>query len=100
MSTQAQIPFPTESPINVGRLSGQNLRLYNWLMEGNTINCMSPAMSLLEIGYINSRISDLRNKFKVPIEKRFIKVPLNGEDVTVREYWIKEENRKQSKMAA
>jgi len=92
LMNQLELTFPTTSPINTDRLSGQNKRLYDYLAAGNTIHCFHPAMKELGIGYLNSRSSDLR---KVLIEqgrelyKRYIKVKdANGEEVTVREYSI------------
>lgn len=67
-------PATANHPANVERLTGQNKRLYDWLMAGNTIHIFSPAMQQLGIGYLNSRISDLRNKCKVQICDRVIKV--------------------------
>ena len=84
-----EIPFPTQSPINHARLSGQNKRLYDYLFNGNKINCFSPAMNDLRIGYLNSRISDLINEHGVSISKKQIKVIRGGDAVTVVEYSIK-----------
>ncbi len=85
---QLSIDFTTSSAINTNKLSGQNRRLYDYLLTGQRINCMSDSMQLLRIGYLNSRISDLINKFKIQIESRFIQIEWNGETTTVKEYWI------------
>lgn len=85
---QTSFNFPTTSLINIEKLSRQNKRLYEWLIKGNRINCMSPAMQILNIGYLNSRISDLRNKFKIPVKDEFIQVEFNGEKTTVKSYWV------------
>ena len=82
---QAEIEFPTESPINEIKLGGQNRRLYDYLSSGKTINCMSDAMKELQIGYLNSRISDLK-KHSIKIYKRYILV----DNTTVKEYSLKE----------
>lgn len=81
---QTELTFTTKSPINIDKLSGQNRRLYDWLSSGKTIHCMHNAMSELKIGYLNSRISDLK-KYGVEIYKRFISV----DDTTVKEYSLK-----------
>lgn len=71
----------TSSPINIDKIKGQNKRLYEYLKSGNTINCMHPAMIELQIGYLNSRISDLV-KNGIAIKKKFIKI----NDTNVVEY--------------
>jgi hypothetical protein len=85
---QTSLTFPTSSPINIERMKGQNKKLYDWLTAGNKIHCFHPAMSTLGIGYLNSRISDLK-KAGVCIESKFITIKDNGEDVSVKEYSIK-----------
>lgn len=85
---QPEIQFPTESPINTDRLKGQNKKLYDFLSAGNKITCFSEEMQRLGIGYLNSRISDLR-KLNVNIKSAWTKAPdRNGELVTVKEYSI------------
>lgn len=88
VKNQIQIEFTTSSPINIGKLSGQNRRLYDYLSEGKHINCMSPEMTLLRIGYLNSRISDLKNKCNVPVQSKFIEVEYLGEKTVVKDYWL------------
>lgn len=84
---QLSINFPTTSPINIEKLSGQNKRLFDYLKSGHTIHCMSEARKRLKIGYLNSRASDLINKFGIPIKKKRIKVrDTDGELTTVVEY--------------
>jgi len=78
-------PATTNHPGNVERLTGQNRRLYDWLVSGKTIHIFNPAMQQLGIGYLNSRISDLRNKCNVQIYDRMIEV--NG--TYCNEYSIK-----------
>ena len=73
--------LPTSAPINVERLTGQNRALYDYLRTGATINCMSDARARLGIGYLNSRVSDLR-KAGVSVYKRMIEVG----GVHVKEY--------------
>ena len=91
MSTQqGTLNFLTTSPINIERLSGQNKRLYDYLVKGNTIHCFHPAKKQLRIGYLNSRISDLVNKYKIEVDKKFITVKDDfGEEVDVTEYSYK-----------
>jgi len=78
---------PTHSPINIDRISGQNRKLLDYLLAGNKIHCMHHMKAMLGIGYLNSRIADLR-KFlqfsEYKIESEMIKVA----DVDVKEYWI------------
>lgn len=78
---------PTASDINVDKLSGQNGKLLQYLLDGNRINCMHPAMNTLGIGYLNSRIADLRRFLQdshLHVASRMIKVG----DTDVKEYWI------------
>ena len=79
-----EIQFPSDSPINTDKLGGQNKRLYDYLISGKRIHCFHEAMKELKIGYLNSRCSDLINKFGVQIKKEYIKV----NDTTVVEYSI------------
>ena len=88
MTTQTTLDFTTQSPINVDRLTGQNKRLYDYLLTGAPIHCFHPARQTLRIGYLNSRIADLVEE-NVPIHKRRVKVPdVEGELVSVVEYSI------------
>jgi hypothetical protein len=82
---QPELEFPTDAPINQLKLSGQNKKLYDYLVSGKSIHCLHPAKLELGIGYLNSRCSDLINKFKVKIEKKYITV----NDTVVVEYKIK-----------
>lgn len=63
--------IPTDSPINIEGLEGQNRKLYEHLQAGNTINFLQA--SDLGIRYLNSRISDL-NKQGLQIHSRFIRI--------------------------
>lgn len=82
---QQEITFPTDSPINTEKLSGQNLKLWQYLSTGGKIHCLHPKKQELGIGYLNSRISDLANKFGVQLKKEYIKVS----ETTVVEYSLK-----------
>lgn len=84
--SQIPISFPSDSPINIEKLGGQNKRLYDWLAAGNNIHVFHIAKRNLQIGYLNSRISDL-NKAGVTIYKRMITVPdMDGNPTDVKEY--------------
>ncbi len=84
---QTTLNFDPPSPINTDRLGGQNLRLYNHLMQGNSIHCFHPDKNKLRIGYLNSRCSDLKNKHSIPIKKERIKVKdIEGNEVDVIQY--------------
>lgn len=68
----------------------QNQRLLDYLLQGKMIHCMHPDVSELGIGYLNSRISDLRNQNDIPIESRYDTVYNRwGEPVTCKIYWIR-----------
>lgn len=83
---QLSIDFNPHAVLNVERLRGQSRRLYDFLMQGNSIHVFHPAKRDLQIGYLNSRVSDLV-KAGVEIHKRVIHVEdVNGEDVAVKEY--------------
>lgn len=75
-------PATVNHEANVAKLKGQNRRLLDWLQAGNTIHVFHPAMHTLGIGYLNSRISDLRNKCQITIYSRDIVV----NDTHVNEY--------------
>lgn len=64
---QTAIDFPTQSPINKVRLGGQNKKLLEYLLTGKSINVFSQAKRELKISYLNSRVSELRNKFNIHI---------------------------------
>lgn len=70
---QTRIQFPTSSPINTDKLTGQNYKVYEWLLSGKTINTIQA--QLINITALNSRISDLRNKSGIQIFDRFITLP-------------------------
>lgn len=87
---QPELAFPTDAPINQMKLGGQNLRLFQWLSEGNSIHVFHPAKIELRIGYLNSRASDLINKHGIKVYSRFITVKdTDGNDVDVKEYSLK-----------
>ena len=79
---QTELQFPTDSPINASKLGGQNKRIFEHLMSGRTINCIE-AQSMFVLA-LHSRISELRNKFGITINDKFVSV---GE-VKVKQYWI------------
>lgn len=86
---QPEIAFPTDSPINTEKLTGQNKRLYDWLSTGQSIHLFHIAKRNLQIGFLNSRISDLK-KAGVVVYKRMIKVPdMDGNLTDVKEYSLK-----------
>jgi len=65
----------------------QNARIYEWMMAGHRI---SPILALHKFGSfrLGARISDIKEKYNVTIESRFITTP-NGK--RVKEYWIPKE---------
>ncbi len=76
----------TESPINKAVLTTQNIKLLEYLKAGNKINCFSPSREWLNVGYLNSRISDLI-KSGIAIKKEWTKaVNADGKIVKVMEY--------------
>lgn len=79
--------MPTGSTINIDSLSGQNKRLIEYLLTGEHINMMHPMKVAMGIGYLNSRIADLRkflqySNFK--IESKMIEI----NDVSMKDYWL------------
>ncbi len=84
METQTELSFPSDSPINTEKLGGQNKKVFDWLSSGKTINCIQ-AQDIF-ITALNSRISDLRNKFGIKIKDRFVHVG-NGRSM-VKEYFL------------
>jgi len=79
------IDFSTASSINKEKLGEQNRKLFEYLEQGNSIHCLDRSMIGLQIGYLNSRISDLVNKHGVVIHKRMINVG----GTHVKEYSLK-----------
>lgn len=87
LAEQLKMTFESSSPINKEKLTGQNRRLWDWFLAGNSIHVFHPAKKELRIGYLNSRCSDLINKHGVNLYKRRIVVQdVSGEDTTVIEY--------------
>lgn len=74
MNPQLSISFSSSSPINKLKLGGQNKKLFEYLEKGNTINVFSEARKTLGIGYLNSRIADLRCRSGIIIHDRMIEV--------------------------
>ncbi len=79
---QTELLFPSDSPINTEKLGGQNKKVFEHLNEGKTINCIE-AQSMF-ITALNSRISDLRNKFGIKIYDRFVSIGIGK--TKVKEY--------------
>lgn len=71
---QAELSFPSFSPINTERLSRQNYLTYQHLTSGRTLTCHQ-ARELYGISALNSRISELRNKHGMRIYGRLIRSP-------------------------
>ncbi len=87
-----QREFPTSSPINVKRLSGQNRRLLDFLLTGQRINIFSKAKQVLGIGYLNSRCADLSCKHEINISREYvIAKDVSGNKVKCMEYWIEKD---------
>lgn len=84
---QKVIDFSIPYTFNSERLNGQNRRLYDYLKGGGKIHCFHHSVRDLRIGFLNSRISDLVNKWDVIIKKRRITVKdIDGNNVVVVEY--------------
>lgn len=78
----------TTSPINKDTLESQNKRLLNFLQQGNSIHVFSQAKKRLKIGYLNSRISDLK-KAGYKVASEFITVTNSeGAEVRVKKYFL------------
>lgn len=88
MNGQIQIDFTTSAPINIEKLSGQNRDVYNYLRSGNILTRYE-AEKLFRVGNLHSRISDLKNKFKIEIKSEMIQVKdFFGRETSVKKYWI------------
>lgn len=69
------------------RIRSQNQRLKKYLDSGKSIHCFSPVRQRLEIGYLNSRCSDLK-KEGYPLGKQRITVKdVHGRPVNVVRYF-------------
>lgn len=75
--------LPTQSPINREHLSKQNFKVFCYLIKGNSLNTFE-ADYLFGVRNLNSRISDLQNEHKIPIDRKFE----NYRGVTCSRYWI------------
>lgn len=82
------------SPINNKKFGGDNLTVFNVLIQGKKINRTSPGMTKLTL---HSRISDLQNKHKINIERKRITVMVDGEEITCCEYWLSDSEIKKFK---
>jgi hypothetical protein len=55
-------------------------------------------MDVLGIGYLNSRCSDLKNKYGIDIKKKMrTTLDRKGQSVDVKEYWLEPEEIKRVK---
>lgn len=77
--TFLMLHFTTQSPVNQDTAEAQNGRLFRFLSAGNTIHVFHPAKRILRIGFLNSRIPEIRKQLKK-----------EGKDVFKR--WIRAEN--------
>lgn len=92
MSQQITIDFQTDSPINISKLSGQNKEIYYYMKKGNWITRYE-AEKLFRVGNLHSRISDLKNKFKIAVKSELIKVlDYFGRETYVKKYWLETDN--------
>lgn len=66
---QPELQFPSSSPINTISLTGQNKLLYDYLLNGNIDMFIAREIG---IGFLNSRVSDLK-KHKIEIYSKYIK---------------------------
>lgn len=80
MITQLDLEFPTQSPINIESIKGQNRKLYEYLKTGNYVTMFDGPK--IGVGYMNSRISDLRNRCGIAIYDRFVTI----NETTVKQY--------------
>lgn len=93
-----KVELPTSSPINKVRLTGQNKRMYDYLMiEGNYLHVFYSEKKRLKIGFLNSRASDLK-KLKYKVSKDFIHVESDGEMVSVVKYYMNKQDIAFNKM--
>lgn len=85
-----QESFRTQSPINQDEIKIQTERLFRFMSAGNSIHVEHPAKRILRIGYLNSRMAEIRKRLLQEgkdLFKRRIKVK-NSENrwITVVEY--------------
>ena len=80
---QLELDLSTQSPINKDKLKGQNLKIFEALSEGKTLDLFK-AWQELNVMSFHSRIADIR-KAGVIIHDRF--VTKNGN--TFKEYSLK-----------
>lgn len=83
LTEPANQEIETQSPINHEHLSKQNFKVFNYLMKGNSLNTFE-ADAIFRIRNLHSRISDLQNTHKIPIQRKLI----NYRSVTCSVYWI------------
>lgn len=89
MHNQPNIDFATKSPINTEKLTKQTKKLFDWLNAGNTIHLFHPAKRALKIGFINSRIPEIKKAGYVIYKRRIKAVDSEGDLVDVVEYSMK-----------
>ena len=77
--------------MNKPRLKSQDEKLINYLLTGRKINCTSPARRRLEIGYLNSRISAIKERMEAlgrPIQRQPLVVKdAHNKKMLVKQYW-------------
>lgn len=71
--SQLAIDFKTASKLNTEKLTSQNKVIYDYLIKGNTITTVS-ARDKFHVFNLHSRISDLRNKAKIDIYDRMVRI--------------------------
>lgn len=86
---QVVIQFPTASPINQEKLRKQTQRLYDYLAAGNTIHLFHPAKKELKVGFLNSRIPEIKKAGYTVYKRRITVLDSEGEPTSVVEYSLK-----------
>ena len=85
---QAELNFTSPSPINKGKLSGQNKLIYQHLKSGKTINVFE-AITKYNIYHLHSRISDCRKAIKGTDEFIYDRM-IKSNGISCKEYSLKE----------
>lgn len=81
----------TSSPVNTANIESQNQALLGWLKQGNVIHLFHPAKRFLQIGHLPSRVSDIHNRMKIPVKRRWITVTRSRKKHRIVEYSMPQE---------
>lgn len=70
----------------------QFMRVFNFLMTGAKL-ASHESGRMLGVGRLPNRVSEIKKKFKIKIEDRWITIQTQFGDVDVKQYWIENKEK-------